>query len=364
MARYGLVVWDFDGTLADTGPIALRTYNAVAPRYGCKPVGDVEVARAMTTRQFLRTHKINMFRLPRLVRGYLAAVAGEMPGVRLFPGIEDVLRTLKGRGLRLGVLSSNSTENITACLRANGVDGLFDFITGYPRLFGKARGLRRLLRANRIEAGHVLYVGDEVRDVVATRKVGVDIASVCWGFQPRATLANHGPTYLLDSPPEVASLVLGSALDGLGTPAGRTVLFLCTGNYYRSRYAELLFNHLAAARGLDWRAASRGLALERGAANVGPLSKAIAEVLKARGIRSDQVGRFPLQLLSAELSQACHVVALKEAEHRPLLRDRHAGWEDRVEYWHVHDTDAGTVAEAVAGIDRQVGALVARLAGR
>ena len=48
----------------------------------------------------------------------------------------------------------------------------------------------------------------------------------------------------------------------------KTILFLCTGNYYRSRFAEVLFNSLADRMGMPWRASSRGLALERGVDNV------------------------------------------------------------------------------------------------
>ncbi len=52
----------------------------------------------------------------------------------------------------------------------------------------------------------------------------------------------------------------------------KKILFLCTGNYYRSRFAEQLFNHLAIKRGLDWEANSRALALEKGTKNVGAIS--------------------------------------------------------------------------------------------
>ena len=63
----------------------------------------------------------------------------------------------------------------------------------------------------------------------------------------------------------------------------KTVLFLCTGNYYRSRFAEELFNHRAEHAGLDWIAQSRGLAIERGVNNVGPISPFALEGLKDRG---------------------------------------------------------------------------------
>src|SRR5215831_8493989 len=109
----------------------------------------------------------------------------------------------------------------------------------------------------------------------------------------------------------------------------KTVLFLCTGNYYRSRFAEILFNAVAGKMGLPWRAASRGLALERGIHNVGPIAAdAIAE-LEARGIRAaDAVSRMPAPATADDFAQAERVVALKQAEHLPLLEERFPAWAD------------------------------------
>jgi protein-tyrosine phosphatase len=74
-----------------------------------------------------------------------------------------------------------------------------------------------------------------------------------------------------------------------------TVLFLCTGNYYRSRYAEILFNSVARKMSLPWRASSRGLALERGVNNVGPMAMTAVQALEARGLRAvAEGGRFPI----------------------------------------------------------------------
>jgi hypothetical protein len=61
----------------------------------------------------------------------------------------------------------------------------------------------------------------------------------------------------------------------------KTALFLCTGNYYRSRFAEVLFNFVAGKMGLPWRASSRGLALERGVNNVGPMAVSAVKALEA-----------------------------------------------------------------------------------
>jgi protein-tyrosine phosphatase len=141
----------------------------------------------------------------------------------------------------------------------------------------------------------------------------------------------------------------------------RQVLFLCTGNYYRSRFAELWFNHLAAERGLDWRAASRGLARNFGTWNVGPISPhALAAAARCQ-VRCDEAHRDPMHCYEDDLRQAGLVIALKEAEHRPLLQLYFPGWEDRVTYWHIHDVDQTQPADALAEIQRLVIELVDEL---
>jgi protein-tyrosine phosphatase len=139
------------------------------------------------------------------------------------------------------------------------------------------------------------------------------------------------------------------------------ILFLCTGNYYRSRLAEELFNHHAERTGLAWRAGSRGLAIELGKDNEGPLSSHVLRFLEQSGVCVGGSERYPRQCTLEELAAATLVVAVKEAEHRPLLRDRFPGWEARVTYWHVHDIDVDAPGKALPEIAVQVEALVTRL---
>ena len=139
----------------------------------------------------------------------------------------------------------------------------------------------------------------------------------------------------------------------------KTVLFLCTGNYYRSRFAEVLFNSVAGKMGLPWKAASRGLALERGINNVGPMPVEAIKALEALGIRAaDAVTRLPAQVTTDDLERADRVIALKQAEHLPLLQERFPAWAEKVELWHVDD------APKVLGlIEQEVMGLVARILG-
>lgn len=145
----------------------------------------------------------------------------------------------------------------------------------------------------------------------------------------------------------------------MAQPKRKTVLFLCTGNYYRSRFAEVLFNSVAGKMGLAWQASSRGLALERGVNNVGPMAASAVNALEALGIRAtDAISRLPAQVSAEDLEGARRIVALKKGEHLPLLEERFPAWAEKVEFWHVDDAP-----EVLNLIEREVMGLVARIVG-
>ncbi|MFO0808912.1 MAG: hypothetical protein U0746_09840 [Gemmataceae bacterium] len=146
---------------------------------------------------------------------------------------------------------------------------------------------------------------------------------------------------------------------GMSRPGRKGVLFLCTGNYYRSRFAELFFNSVAGKMGLPWSAVSRGLALERGVNNVGPMAAEVAAALGALGVAATaDFTRPPAQATAADFEQAQRVVVLKRDEHWPLMQERFPAWAERVEYWHVDDAPG-----VLPAIEQEVMGLIARLLG-
>lgn len=142
-----------------------------------------------------------------------------------------------------------------------------------------------------------------------------------------------------------------------------TTLFLCTGNYYRSRFAEAYFNHLAVRRSLTCRAESRGLRVDvEQKHNVGPISVNAAEALDRLGVTLGPNPRMPRDLTAADLESAQVVIALKEAEHRPMMAERFPAWEARAVYWHVDDVPPSYEYDPMAHIASLVGDLVEELA--
>jgi len=139
------------------------------------------------------------------------------------------------------------------------------------------------------------------------------------------------------------------------------VLFLCTGNYYRSRFAEILFNTLAARESLDAHATSRGVATELGVDNEGPISTHTLKRLRHLKVKDDSALRFPKQVEDQDIRNATLIIALDESEHRALIQDRYPEWANRVEYWNVADLWAATPEEALPIIEEQVRDLIDRL---
>jgi len=139
----------------------------------------------------------------------------------------------------------------------------------------------------------------------------------------------------------------------------KTILFLCTGDYFRSRFAEVLFVSVARKMGLPWNASSKGLALERGVSNIGSMSSSAIKTLEAMGIRdAERCRRRPAQVTMDDLEQADAIIALKHAEHLPLLQVRFPAFIERVEFLHVDDAPG-----ALTLIESKIMDLVARLLG-
>ncbi len=139
----------------------------------------------------------------------------------------------------------------------------------------------------------------------------------------------------------------------------RAVLFLCTGNYYRSRFAEILFNDLAWRERLPHRALSRGLALS--GANPGAISVHSVEGLVIRGIDLPEPVRVPQQARRCDLDAADLVVALDRSEHQPMVETAFPELALAVEYWDVPDLHAMSPTRALQRIEAHVAALLIRI---
>ena len=202
------IVFDFDGTIADTLPELVKVLNSLSTKFGYKKIAPEEISRlrGLELRQAFKQLGISMVQLPFLVRKVKSALNSNIPLVKLQKNMGFVLLKLKENGFNLGILTSNSGANVKLFLKGNGID-VFEFIYSGSSIFGKGNVLKRLLRSEKLSLEEVVYVGDETRDIDAAKKVGVQIIAVSWGFNSRRILEKQKPDFLIDTPNKLIKIV-------------------------------------------------------------------------------------------------------------------------------------------------------------
>lgn len=203
--RFSLVIFDFDGTLADSFPFFRASFGVLAARHGFRalPAGELDAMRRSSARELLHHVGLPAWKLPLVAHDFRGMMAQQASNIRLFPGIPELLQRLSGRGVRLAVLSSNSRANVETVLGPCHA-GLIDHYACGASLFGKRRKLRSLLATCGVPPQQALCVGDEVRDIEAAQAERVAAGAVTWGYTYPEALAASGPQALFGSVEELA----------------------------------------------------------------------------------------------------------------------------------------------------------------
>ncbi|MBC7980526.1 MAG: HAD hydrolase-like protein [Armatimonadetes bacterium] len=206
--KYRVLVFDFDGTIADTMEEARRIYNELAPDYGIREVGEHEIAelRHLSLKQILLKLEIPKRRVPSIIARGTGMMRGNIEKLQVIDGMKEALVEMRKQVDRFGILTSNATANVDVFLRNHGLRDLFEFVSSTSKLTGKARHLRAIRKTFSLHAEEMLYIGDELRDVKAAQKAGIPHAAVSWGFNSRESLEAARPTYLIDRPEDFLRL--------------------------------------------------------------------------------------------------------------------------------------------------------------
>lgn len=194
--KYKTILFDFDGTLADSQPLMIRALNMVAPEFGFRPIADEELPRLkmlpysvfITRRLHIPLWKVLTLR--RLEKRSKEEFAKFTTAPEMFPGIPHMLSLLKDRGLVLGIVSSGVPEVIRRVLEQHAVE--FHVIEAGTSSLRKSAAIKRALRRHGIDKRSVIYVGDELRDLAACKKAGIPMIGVPWGLNDKAALEKRG----------------------------------------------------------------------------------------------------------------------------------------------------------------------------
>lgn len=210
------VIFDLDGTLADT--IASITYcgNLALSRFGLPSFGEEDYkhfvgdgAAMLIRRALLAAGDERLEHFDEVYETYLEIFAKDcMYQVKPYEGICALLEELKRLSVRIAVLSNKPDRDSLRVVEALFGKGYFDFVQGQradiPRKPDPA-GVYRIMEAFGLSAGDFLYVGDSGVDMKTGRAAGIFTVGVLWGFRDRKELVENGADAVISKPLELLS---------------------------------------------------------------------------------------------------------------------------------------------------------------
>jgi len=201
---YRLAIFDLDGTLADSFPWFLRIVNSVADKHRFRRIepDEVEALRGKGSRELVRHLQVPMWRMPLIARDVRRMKSAGLDDIRLFEGVDDMLRRVAGRGVVCALVSSDSEDNVRRSLGPS-ARSISHFACG-ASLFGKAKKFVKVMRVAGIPPAQTIAIGDEVRDAEAASKAGIAFGAVSWGYASTDALRGTRPALVFSRMEEIA----------------------------------------------------------------------------------------------------------------------------------------------------------------
>ncbi|WP_342581602.1 HAD hydrolase-like protein [Ureibacillus sp. FSL W7-1570] len=207
------IIFDFDGTLANSAEVYVNAWNAYAKKYNYLPLTLEELQEIQHLDNYSRAKKYHfpMYKLSIIlpkIHQYFNEHIREVP---LFDGVKEMLESLHAGGYEIAIISSNKKDNIVEILKRENIDSVSEVISA-RRLFGKDVAIRKFMKRHQLAPQDLLYVGDELRDIQACNKVGVPFMWVSWGLDSFELIEKEKPAYVAHSPKEIADQLRNVAI--------------------------------------------------------------------------------------------------------------------------------------------------------
>lgn len=202
------IIFDFDGTIVDSRDLVIHLYNEIAERNNFKKINkaDIKSLSGMPIIERCKALNVPLYKIPTLVFEGKKNYKNFLHSLTVKDGIIDVLHKLKENGFRLGIISSNAKSTIKEILEKNSLD-IFDDIYSAKGIFGKHHTINGFAKKFNLNKEEILYIGDEVRDIISCKKSGVKILAVTWGYDSPELLLESNPEYITNNPAEIIDIV-------------------------------------------------------------------------------------------------------------------------------------------------------------
>lgn len=202
------IYFDFDGTIADSLHLGLDIAEVLSEKYGFKKPDreKLNYYKTLTPTELFKELEVSLIKVPVLAPLFKIEMNRRINDLHPFEGIKEVLQKLSEDNF-LGILTSNSVENVRKFLINHDMLHFFSDIRSEIQLFGKHLSLKKILRKNKISKKDFIYIGDEIRDIEAAHKTKVKSIAVSWGFNNPDFLQKYNPTYLANKPENIVEII-------------------------------------------------------------------------------------------------------------------------------------------------------------
>lgn len=202
------IIFDFDGTLADSTAVFASAWNTLAQKYKFKGIElkEIDTLKKLSISERSKLFDFPMYKLPMILPQFYKLYRQSLNDVHLFEGMKELLIEINKRGYKILIISSNSKENILEFLKMNGIHCVADVLCS-NRIFGKDKVMKKFLKEANVDSSDVVYIGDEQRDIVACKKAGVPIIWVEWGYDAKEVVQNEEPEYSVTTPQEILEII-------------------------------------------------------------------------------------------------------------------------------------------------------------
>lgn len=203
--KYTYVIFDFDGTLANSVSVQNKILNELAVNHHFDKIS----AEDFKNRDNLTLYqKAQLLWLVITIQSEFKALYNEnIANVKPFDGLLSMLPLLQDHGYKIVIISSNAEENISKFLKQNNFTSEI-LIISTKGIFGKQKAFAKFVKQQQCSTADILYIGDEIRDVKACNKSGVDVAFVKWGLDADKDLTSYNIKLIVSSPSELQQLLI------------------------------------------------------------------------------------------------------------------------------------------------------------